>query len=593
MERAHAARVAHERSGTAVSESASKARWFSTDHEHIGRQYLFTSLAMLVLGGMMALAIRWQLAWPWTEMPLIGRVLFPKTGHVISPDFYTVLFTMHGTIMIFFVIIPLLVGAFGNLLVPAMIGAREMAFPRLNMWSYWTMIPAIACLLAGFFVEGGGAASGWTGYAPLASVTSGAQGSGTGQTLWLVALLMSGVSSLLGAITYVTTIATHRARGMTLMRMPLTVWGVFTASALQVVALPMLTAGGLLQLADRLLLTGFFTPQNLVINGVALDAVAATGGSPLLWQHLFWFYSHPAVYVMVLPAMGIVSDVLSVHGRKPVFGYKPMVWALCAICVLGFLVWGHHMFVSGMSPAAGTAFMLSTFVIALPSSIKTFNWLATLHRARIQLTASMLFALGFVALFIIGGLSGLWMAATPVDVYINNTYVVVAHFHFIVFGGSVFAVFAGLYHWYPRFFGRALDERLGKLHFVGTFVLTNCVFLMMHQLGLAGMLRRTADPYVYGMFEHLRPVNVFITWSAIALAAWQLVFVVNLLKARATPRREHGNPWRACSLEWRTAASAPIVEHGPYEYSRPDANSDWLPQARDDTPERVSSRPQS
>jgi cytochrome c oxidase subunit 1 len=383
----------------------------------------------------------------------------------------------------------------------------------------------------------------------------------------------------------VTTIATLRASGMSLMRMPLTVWGLLTAASLQIVALPVLTAGGLLQLCDRLIHTGFFTPANLVIGGVDPDTLGSTGGSPLLWQHLFWFYSHPAVYVMILPAMGMVSDVLSVHARKPVFGYRPMVWAMSAICVLGFMVWGHHMFVSGMNPAAGTAFMLATFLIALPSSIKTFNWLATLSGARIRLTTAMLFALGFVALFVVGGLSGLWLAATPVDVYVHDTYVVVAHFHYIVAGGTLLAIFAGTYHWFPRIFGCRLDERLGRAHFVGTFVLTNCVFLMMHQLGLAGLLRRTADPTAIDFHAHLQPINVFITWSAIGLAAWQTIFVANLAWTGLRARRERAacpaNPWQAGSLEWSAAAGEVVVCRGPYEYADPLAPADWRPQAEE------------
>ncbi len=557
-------------------------RIFSADHETIGKQYFALSALMLLVGGLMALAMRWQLAWPWTEMPIVGRILFPDTGRVISPGFYTVLFTMHGTIMIFFVIIPLLTGAFGNCLIPAMIGAREMAFPRLNMWSFWVMIPAIACLVAGFFVEGGAASSGWTGYAPLSTVAEAAPGSLHGQTLWLMALTLSGVSSMLGSINYVTTIATLRVSGMTMMRLPLTVWGLLTAASLQVLALPVLTAGGLLQLSDRIVHTGFFTPSNLVIGGAYPDITGSTGGSPLLWQHLFWFYSHPAVYVMILPAMGMVSDVLSVHARKPVFGYRPMVWALAAICVLGFLVWGHHMFVSGMSPAAGTAFMLSTFLIALPSSVKVFNWLATLWGGRIHLTSAMLFAIGFVALFVVGGLSGIALAATPVDVYVHDTYVVVAHFHYIVAGGTLLAIFAGTYHWFPRIFGRRLDERLGRIHFVGTFVLTNCVFLMMHQLGLAGLMRRTADPYAVDLFAHLRPVNVFITWSAIGLFVWQFFFVANLIvtwRRARTSAENDPNPWRAASLEWSAFDPAMRVVRGPYEYADPGAPEDWKPQS--------------
>ena len=581
------------------------SRVFSTDHKVIGLQYLVTAAAMMFVGGLMALAIRWQLAWPWTEMPVVGRVLFPDTGRVISAPFYAVLFTMHGTIMIFFVIIPLLLGAFANYLVPLWIGARDMAFPRLNAWSYWTMLPAIAALVIGFGVEGGAASAGWTGYAPLSTVPSASAGSTSGQTWWLVSLTISGVSSLLGAINLVTTIATCRAEGMTWMRLPLSVWGIFTSSALQIVALPVLTAGGVLQLADRWLHTGFYTPANLSIGNVSPDAWGATGGSPLLWQHLFWFYSHPAVYVMVLPAMGLVSDVLAVHARRPVFGYRPMVIAMSAICVLGFLVWGHHMFVSGMSPTAGTAFMLSTFLIALPSSIKTFNWLATLWNARVRLTSAMLFALGFVASFVVGGLSGLWMAATPVDVYVHDTYVVVAHFHYVVFGGTVFAVFAGLYHWFPKATGKQLGEGLGRAHFVGTFVLTNGVFLMMHQLGLAGMPRRTADPYAYEFLAHLKPVNVFITWCAIGLVAWQVLFLVNVVWTLRSHRRAPENPWRAATLEWETTSPpshenfdrAIVVEHGPYEYgtgpAEPEVGRDWTPQARERDTDRLSSSPRT
>ncbi len=339
----------------------SRSRLWSLDHKTIGVQFLISSLVMLLLGGLLAMAVRWQLAWPWTEMPIVGRALFGDHGRVMSPEGYTALFTMHGTVMIFFVIIPLLTGAFGNYLIPLMIGARDMAFPRLNAFSFWIMVPGIACALAGFALEGGAAAAGWTAYPPLSTVLGAAPGSGAGQTLWLWALFFSGLSSLSGAINYVVTIVTMRAPGMSLMRMPLTVWGLFVAAMLQCMALPVLTAATVLQYSDRALGTGFYS-----------DA-----GTPLLWQHLFWFYSHPAVYVMVVPAMGMVSDILSVHSRKPVFGYKPMVWAMVAITGLGVLVWGHHMFVSGMSPIAGTGFMLSTILIALPSAVKTFNWLGT------------------------------------------------------------------------------------------------------------------------------------------------------------------------------------------------------------------------
>jgi cytochrome c oxidase subunit 1 len=566
---------------------------FSTDHKVIGIQFTFTGMLLFLVGGLLAMAIRWQLAWPWTEMPVVGRILFPETGRVVSPEFYTMLFTMHGTIMIFFVIIPMLTGAFGNYLIPLMIGAPDMAFPKLNMISYWAMLPGIVFALASFFVEGGGAAAGWTAYPPLSTIHQAAPGSMTGQTFWLIALTWSGLSSMTGAVNYVTTVVKMRAPGMTLMRMPLTIWSLFIAALLQLFALPVLTAASIMQLLDRVVDTGFFTPTNLVVNNSTPESLSsAAGGQPLLWQHLFWFYSHPAVYIMVVPAMGMASDILSVHCRKPIFGYKPMVYSMAAIAGLGFIVWGHHMFVSGMNPALGMTFMVSTIMIALPSAIKVFNWLGTLWGSRIRLTTAMLFAIGFVSMFIIGGLSGIWMAATPVDIYIHDTYIVVAHFHYVVFAGSVFAIFAGLYHWFPKMFGRMMNETLGRLHFIGTFIFTNGVFYMMHQLGLAGLMRRTADPYQYEVYAHLKPLNVFISICAFLLFAWQIFFVVNLFHSLFWGRRVGRNPWNACSLEWE-APSPPghgnfdrvlEVQRGPYEYGSPETDDDNLPQAAAGSP---------
>lgn len=569
-------------------------RWlFSVDHKVIGIQFLVFSLVFLVLGGLLALVIRWQLAWPWSRVPIAGAWLFPESGGAVTPEGYTALFTLHGTLMIFFVVIPLLVGAFGNFLLPLMLGARDMAFPKLNALSFWLMIPAGALALGSLALGTRAPAAGWTAYPPLSTIASAAPGSGVGQTLWLLSVLLSGVSSTLGAINYLTTAIALRARGLTWLRLPLTVWALVFSAIIQLVALPVLTAGALLQLADRTLGTGFFTPAGLSVNQVVPEALGhATGGQPLLWQHLFWFYSHPAVYVMVLPAMGIVSDVLSVHGRKSVFGYKPMVHSMGAIVVLGMCVWGHHMFVSGLDPLAGTAFMLSTTLIALPSSVKVFNWLATLWGARLRATSAMLFAIGFVALFVIGGLSGIWLASTPVDVELHDTQFVVAHFHFIVFGGSMLAAFAGLYHWFPKMFGRHLGETLGRIHFVGTFVLACCVFLLMHQLGLAGAPRRVADPYVYPSLAPLRGINVFITWSAILLFAWQGFFALNVALSLMRGRRASANPWDANTLEWEAPSPPPhgnferelVVERGPYEYGAvagPDgaASCDHLPQA--------------
>ncbi len=562
---------------------------FSTDHKVIGLQFLFTGLVMLLVGGLMAMAIRWQLAYPWTEMPLLGRMLFPETDGVVTPEGYTMLFTMHGTLMIFFVIIPLLTGTFGNFLIPLMLGAPDMAFPRLNMMGYWFWWPGIVLILLSFGAEGGGPAAGWTSYPPLSTIESAAPGSLTGQNLWLLSLTFVGVSSMMGAVNYVTTIVKMRAPGMTFFRMPLSVWGLMIAALLQLFALPVLTAATFMQLFDRVFDAGFFTPPDMIINNANPESLGkAAGGHPLLWQHLFWFYSHPAVYILVVPAMGFVSDILSVHARKPIFGYKPMAYSMAGIAGLGFVVWGHHMFMSGMNPRVGLVFMTATIMIALPSAVKVFNWLGTLWGARIQLTSAMLFAMGFVSMFIIGGLSGIWMASTPVDIYIHDTYIIVAHFHYVVFAGSVLAIFGALYHWFPKMFGRQMNETLGKIHFFGTFVFTNGVFYMMHQLGIAGLMRRTADPYAYEIYAHMQPMNQFISYCAFALLFWQIFFVINFFGSLFWGKRAGRNPWNACTLEWE-APSPPghgnfdkqlSVHHGPYEYGVPGQPRDFVPQTQ-------------
>jgi cytochrome c oxidase subunit 1 len=566
--------------------SGRRRRWwrrcFSTDHKVIGLQFLFSSLIWLVAGGMLALAIRWQLAWPWTDMPVIGPWLFAAQGGKITPEYYNTLFTMHGTIMIFFVIIPILNGAFGNFLIPLMIGAGDMAFPRLNMISYWLMWPAFVMLVLSFLTPGYGPGAGWTSYPPLSVIAAAMPNAQDGQTYWLLALLFVGTSSLLGAINYLTTITLMRAPGLNWMRLPLTVWGLLITAILQAFALPVLTAALLMQLADRQFGTGFFIPEAVDVNNQTI----AGGGQPLLWQHLFWFYSHPAVYIMILPAMGMISDVLSCFSRKPLFGYRPMVLAIAAIAGLGFIVWGHHMFVSGMNPLLGMTFMVSTMLIALPSGVKVFNWLATLWGGRIQFRTAMLFALAFVMMFVVGGLSGLLMAATPVDIYIHDTYMIVAHFHYVLFAGSVMAVFAAIHFWYPKMFGRHMNEGWGRVHFLLTFVFLNGTFFPMHWLGARGFPRRYADPYHIDAFADLLPLNRFITFCALAMAAAQLVFVVNFLVSLRWGRRAEDNPWQANSLEWSTGsppphgnfAAAPRVFRGPYEYSHPDRASDYWPQ---------------
>lgn len=555
---------------------------FSRDHKVIALQFLFSTLLWFLVGGLLALAIRWQLAWPWSNMPIIGPMLFSAQGGQISPEFYTSLVTMHGTVMIFFVIIPILAGAFGNYLIPLMIGAEDMAFPTLNMLSYWFMWPAFILMILAFGMAGGPAA-GWTAYPPLASVLSAAPGSGGAQTFWLLSLICVGIASMLGSVNYMTTIIQMRAPGMTMFRMPLTIWAMFITAILQAFALPVLTAALFMQLSDRVFGTGFFIPEGSIVNNVS---AGSGGGQPLLWQHLFWFYSHPAVYIMLLPAMGMISDMLACFSRKPVFGYKPMVFAIISIAALGFIVWGHHMFTSGMNPWLGTTFMISTMMIALPSGIKVFNWLGTIWAGKIQFTSAMLFSLGFLSMFILGGLSGIFMAATPVDRYIHDTYFIVAHFHYILFGGTVFAVFAGIYYWFPKMFGRMMSETLGKIHFLLTFITFNGTFFTMHILGVGGFPRRLADPYHYETFSHLLPMNEYMTYFAIGMMFAQIPFVLNFFGSIFFGKPAGRNPWNSNGLEWNAPSppphgnfdQQPIVYRGPYEYSSPEIAEDFYPQ---------------
>jgi cytochrome c oxidase subunit 1 len=586
----HALDVAHSHHAPSSVSSFISTYVFSRDHKIIGMQFLFSTLLWFLIGGLLALGIRWQLAYPWSNMPIVGSMLFSSEGGQISPEYYTMLFTMHATVMIFFVIIPILAGAFGNFLIPLMIGAEDMAFPTLNMLSYWFMWPAFFCIGLSFFVPGGGAAAGWTSYPPLSAVPSAAPGSGLPQTLWLVGITFVGVASMMGSVNYMTTIIQMRAPGMTMFRMPLTIWAMFITAILQAFALPVLTAAGFMQLMDRLLGAGFFVPEHLVVNNAA---PLSGGGQPLLWQHLFWFYSHPAVYIMILPAMGMVSDMISCFARKPIFGYKPMVYSISAIAGLGFIVWGHHMFISGMHPVLGMTFMVSTMMIALPSAVKVFNWLGTIWGGHIQFTTPMLFTLAFVSMFIIGGLSGIFMAATPVDIFIHDTYFIVAHFHYVLFAGTAMAVFGAIYFWFPKMFGRMMNESLGKLHFFLTFVFLNGTFFTMHILGAVGFPRRLADPYHYETFRHLMPMNQFMTWCAILMVASQIIFAANFIYSIFYGPAVGRNPWGANGLEW-TAPSPPghgnfdiqpIVYRGPYEYGSPESDKDYYPQTQPPPPE--------
>jgi cytochrome c oxidase subunit 1 len=548
---------------------------FSTDHKMIGKQFLSMGLGMLVVGGILALLVRWQLAWPETPVPGMGWVPEPLMFEgVIPPDTYNAFFTMHATIMIFFAVMPILVGCFGNFLIPLMIGARDMAFPFLNMLSFWTAVPAGILMLASFTVQGGAAAAGWTSYPPL-SANAAYSGVDAGQNLWCISLIIVGASSLMGSVNYITTIINMRAPGMTWFRLPLTVWSLFITAILLLLALPVLTAALGMLLFDRMAGTHFFNP--------------AAGGEPLLWQHLFWFFGHPEVYVLILPAMGIASDVLSVFSRKPIFGYHAMAFSMIAIAFLSWIVWGHHMFQSGMHPMMGMGFMMTTMVIGVPSAIKTFNWLGTIWGGNLKFDTPMLFALGFVSMFVIGGLSGIYMASTPVDIFIHDTYYIVAHIHYVVFGGSIFGIFAGIYYWFPKMFGRMMNEGLGKLHFWATLVFFNLTFFPMHIIGTGGHMRRIYNPMQYEFLQPMQYINVIITIGALGLGASQLIIMVNFFWSLIAGRRAERNPWHANTLEWEAPTptphgnfpgALPTVYRGPYEYSSPLVEEDYLPQAR-------------
>jgi cytochrome c oxidase subunit I len=551
---------------------------FSTDHKMIGIQFLFTTLFMLLVGGSLALGVRFQLAWPWRAMPVVSQLAeltggpnFVAEGGQISPEFYTMLFTMHASVMIFLVIIPILAGAFGNFLIPLMIGADDMAFPVLNMLSYWFMWPAIFCFGASFLVGGLNAApaQGWTAYPVLSAIRDSAPGAGDAQTWWLFGLTLVGVSSMMGSVNYMTTIINMRAPGMTLFRMPLTIWSMFITAILQAFALPVLTAAGFMLVAERMLNFNFFVPGGLIVNN---GDPTVGGGQPLLW-----FYSHPAVYIMLLPAMGMVSDMLACVVRKPIFGYKPMVYSMAAIAGLGFIVWGHHMFTSGMNPALGMTFMISTMMIALPSAVKVFNWIGTIWGGKVTFNTVTLNCVAFVSMFIVGGLSGIFMAAVPVDIYFHDTYFIVAHFHYVLFGATLFGCFGAIQFWFPKMWGRMMSERIGRLHFFLTFIGFNGTFFPMHLLGIAGFPRRYADPYIHPYMEHLMPMNQFITICAVIMGVAQFLLIGNFIVSIFIGKKAGRNPWNANGLEW-TAPSPPghgnfdilpVVYRGPYEYSSP------------------------
>ena len=566
-------------SGTGGRQGSFLRRYiFSTDHKVVGLQYLFLSLSAVTLGILLSLLMRLHLAWPGVRLPFVH-------GGVMLPEQYLALVTMHGTIMVFFVLTTAPQNAFGNYFLPIQIGAPEMAFPRLNSISFWLTCIAFICLLAAFFVPAGAPISGWTAYTPLSGlgdVTG--SGEGAGQTIWIVSILIFCVASMLSAVNFISTTIDMRAPGMTLMRMPLTVWAWFVTAILSLLAFCVLFAAGILLLLDRNFGTSFFLPAGLVVN----DQVQAhSGGSPLLWQHLFWFFGHPEVYIAILPGMGVVSHVLANFSRKPVFGYRVMALAICTIGFLGFLVWGHHMFVSGMSPYSSLTFSVLTMSIAVPSAIKTFNWVGTIWGGKIQFKAPMLFAIGFVSLFVTGGLSGIFLAQPALDNMLHATYYVVAHFHIVMGVASVFGLFAATYYWFPKMFGRMMNETLAKTHFWLTFVGTYCIFMPMHFIGIVGEPRRFAEFSALDYAATLEPLHRFITVAAFVTAAAQLLFFWNLFTSMKNGEKAVINPWNATTLEWITASPPPYdnfgglypsVYRGPYEYSVPGATDDFIPQ---------------
>jgi cytochrome c oxidase subunit 1 len=539
-------------------------RIFSTDHRVIGKQYFFLSLVAVLIGTALSLLMRFHLVHPAAAVSWL-QIIWPTgaAGGVMTPELYLSLMTLHGTLMIFFVLTLAPQSAFGNLFLPAQLGAREMAFPVLNMLSFWTTCLSLAILIASFLVQGGGPLSGWTAYPPLSATGALAgPGEGLGQTLWFISITVFCVASLMGAINFIATVADLRAPGMTLMRMPLTCWSWFVTAILVLLAFSVLLPACGLILLDRLAGTSFFLPAGLVVGDQAL---AHQGGSPLLWQHLFWFFGHPEVYIAILPGMGIVTQLLANFARKPVFGYTAMVYSTLAIALIGLLVWGHHMFISGLSPYSVLAFSVLTLAIGVPSAVKMFGWLGTLWGGQLSLPVPMLFCLGFVSVFITGGLSGMVLGQPLMDQYFHDTYFVVAHFHMIMGVAALFSIFAATYYWFPLMFGRRMHEQLGKWHFALTFIGVHGIFLPMHLLGIAGNPRRYAD---FTSFEFLSPLMTLhqaITGFAYFTAAAQVLFLINLFGSMRSKTRAVANPWRATTLEW---ADAPVarVYCGPAEY---------------------------
>jgi cytochrome c oxidase subunit 1 len=546
---------------------------FSLDHKVIGRQYLDLALVAVTTGMILSWLMRIHLAWPTQAIPGLDK-LSPNgaANGVISPEYYLSLMTMHGTIMVFFVLTTAPFAGFGNFILPLQVGAEDMAFPRFNMMSFWVTALAFVVLLASFFVADGPAISGWTAYAPLSAVGKDAgPGQALGQTLWAVSIAIFCVGQLLGSLNFIATTLDLRTRGMTLSRLPYSTWAWFITSVIGLIAFSVLLPACILLILDRVAGTSFFIPGGLVIS----DRLQPhSGGSPMLWQHLFWFFGHPEVYIAILPGFGIVSTILPAMTRKPLLGPKVFIGCLVAIGFLSYMVWGHHMFLSGMNPLSATLFSVPTLIITIPATVTTLLWIGTIYGSRLRFTTASLFCLGFVSVFVTGGLSGFFLAQPSIDTYLHGTYFVVGHFHFVMGVASMFGIFAGTFFWFPKMYGRMMSETLGRWHFWLTFVGVYCIFMPMHWLGLAGNVRRYSaftDDYM----KPMTPLHQFITVAALFTGAVQLLFFINLFTSRRRGALAPDNPWQATSLEWTTASPPPhdnfggrhpVVYHGPNEY---------------------------
>ncbi|TDS63597.1 cytochrome c oxidase subunit I [Myroides indicus] len=558
---------------------------FSLDHKMIAKQYLITGVIMGIIGVMMSLLFRMQIAWPEESFTLFKWLLGDRMAPdgVMKNDAYLALVTMHGTIMVFFVLTAGLSGTFSNLLIPLQIGARDMASGFLNMLSYWMFFGSALLMVISIFVEGGPASAGWTIYPPLSALPQAIPGSGMGMTLWLISMAIFIVSSTMGSLNYVATVINLRTKGMSMARLPLTVWALFVTAIIGIVSFPVLLSAALLLIFDRSFGTSFFL-SDIYLAGEVLHY---QGGSPVLFEHLFWFLGHPEVYIVILPAMGLASEIIACNARKPIFGYRAMIASILGIAFLSTIVWGHHMFVSGMNPFLGSVFTFTTLLIAIPSAVKAFNYITTIWSGNIQMNPAMLFCIGFVSTFITGGLTGIILGDSTLDINVHDTYFVIAHFHLVMGISALYGMFAGIYHWYPKLFGRMMNKNLGYIHFWGTVVCAYGVFFPMHFVGLAGLPRRYYSNTAFPLFDDLYDLNVLITVFALVGGVFQLFFLWNFFTSIFYGKKAPQNPWRANGLEWTTPVEhihgnwpgeLPVVYRWPYDYSKPGLPEDYAPQ---------------